>query len=152
MERGILQRHLLRGFAFFYLSSLLMLSACGSVSPTGQQAQQAKAALDAELAQAQRIGVPQSMLTPIQQQENRVAQGATQTGLFGDNTPDSAYKNATLSYQVLLAETLNVEIQATQLAQGKTETDIGNFADALQLRQHEQCAQVPNFQARLTQA
>lgn len=152
MERGILQRRSSGGLILFCLSLLLILSACGSLSPAGKQAQQAKAALDAEIAHAQRLGVPQSMITPIQQQENRVAQGATPSGLFGDNTLDSAYQNATTSYQVLLAETMNVEIQATQLAQGKTEADIGNFADALQLRQHEQYPQVSDFQARLTQA
>jgi hypothetical protein len=152
MERGFLQRRLSWLFTLFCLSLLLLLSACGSLSPAGQQAQQAKAALDAEITLARQIGVPQAMLTPIQQQENRVAQGAAPTGLFGDNTPDSSYGNATISYQVLLAETQNVEIQATQLAQGQTEADIGNFADALQLRQNEQYPQVPDFQARLTQA
>src|SRR5690348_6960873 len=152
MERGFLQRRLSWLFTLFCLSLLLLLSACGSLSPAGQQAQQAKATLDAELAHARQMGVPQTMLTPIQQQENRVAQGAAPTGLFGDNTPDSAYSSANISYQVLLAETQNVEIQATQLAQGQTETDIGSFADALQLRQNEHYPQVPDFQARLTQA
>lgn len=152
MEREFLHRKFSWLFTLFCLSLLLLLSACGSLSPAGQQAQHTKATLDAELAHAQQIGVPQTMLTPIQQQENRVAQGAVPTGLFGDNTPDSAYNNANISYQVLLAETQNVEIQAAQLAQGQTETDLGNFADALQLRQNEQYPQVPDFQARLTQA
>jgi hypothetical protein len=152
MERGFLQRRLSWLFTLFCLSLLLLLSACGSLSPSGKQAQQAKASLDAELAHARQIGVPQTMLAPIQQQENRVAQGAAPTGFFGDNTPDSAYSSASISYQVLLAETQNVEIQATQLAQGQTEADIGNFADALQLRQNERYPQVPDFQGRLTQA
>ena len=152
MDRGLFQRRFSWILMLFCVSILLILSACGSLSPAGQQAQHAKAALDAELANAQHMGVPQSMLTPIQQQESRVAQGATPVGLVGDNTPDSSYLNANTSYQVLLAETTNVEIQATQLAQGTTETDIGTFADALQLRQNEQYPQVPTFQGRLTQA
>ncbi len=152
MKRGLPRQHCSWLFTLFSLSLLLFLSACGSLSPAGQQAQQTKAALDAELAHARQIGVPQSMLTPIQQQEQRVAQGATPTGLFGDKTPDSAYSNANISYQVLLAEVQNVEIQATQLAQGQAETDIGTFADALQLRQNEHYPQVSAFQARLTQA
>lgn len=152
MERGFLHRRPLWSFTFFCLSLLLFLSACGSLSPVGQQAQRDKDALDTELTHAQHIGVPQSMLTPIQQQEKRVAQGATPSGLFSDSTPDSAYSNASTSYQVLLAETQNVEIQATQLAQGQAETDLGTFADALQLRQNEGYPQVPGFQTRLTQA
>jgi len=152
MQRGFLQRRGAGFFTLFCLSLLLFLSACGSLSPAGQQAQQDKAALDAELTHAQQIGVPQSLLAPIQDQENRVAQGASPTGLFGDKTPDSAYKDASTSYQVLLAEVQNVEIQATQLAQHQTETNIGNFADALQMRQNEQYPQVPDFQARLTKA
>ncbi len=152
MERRFLQRRRLWLFTLFGLSLLLFLNSCGSLSPAGQQAQQIKAALDAALAHAQQIGVPQSMLTPIQQQEQRVAQGATSTGLFGDTTPESAYRDASTSYQVLLAEVKNVEIQATQLAQGQAETDIGTFADALQLRQNQNYPQVPAFQTRLAQA
>ncbi len=152
MQRGFLQRRGAGFFTLFCLGLLLFLSACGALSPAGQQAQHDKAALDAEIAHAQQVGVPQSMLAPIQQQENRIAQGASPTGLFGDNTPDSAYKDASTSYQVLLAETQNVEIQATQLAQRQSDTNIGNFADALQMRQNQQYPQVPDFQARLSQA
>jgi hypothetical protein len=133
-------------------SLLLFLSGCGTLSQVGQQTEHNKAQLDTELAQAQHMGVPTSMLAPIQQQEDRVAQGIAPVTLFGDRNPDSAYQNASISYQVLLAETINVEIQATQLAQRQADLDLGSFADALQLRQQEHYPQVPDFQANLTQA
>src|SRR5215472_4171594 len=117
MERGVLYRRGSWLFALFSLSLLLFLSACGSLTPAGQQTQQNKAALDAELARAQQMGVPQSVLTPISTQENRVAQGVAPVSLFGDHNPDSVYKDASTSYQVLLADVKNVEIQATQLAE-----------------------------------
>jgi hypothetical protein len=151
MERGFLQRRNYWLFTLFSLSILLFLSACGALSPAGQQTQRDKAALDAELARARQMGVPETLLAPIQQQENRIAQGVAPAGLFGDQNPASAYNNASTSYQVLLAETINVEIQAAQLAQHQADLDIGNFADALQLRQNEQYPQVPDFQARLAQ-
>ncbi len=152
MERGVLYRRFSWLFTLFCLGLLVFLSACGSLSPAGQRTQQDKAALDAEVAHAQQIGVPQSMLAPILQQENRVAQGVAPVGLFGDQNPDSVYKDANTSYQVLLAETQNVEIQANQLAEHQADLDLGNFADALQLRQNENYPQVPDFQARLNQA
>jgi hypothetical protein len=150
MQRGLWQRRWFYLFSAFCLSIMLFLSACGSLSPAAQRTQHDKTALDAELAHAQQIGVPQSMLAPIQQQETRVAQGIAPVGLFGDHNPDSAYTNADISYQVLLTETTNVETQATQLAQHQADVDIGNFSDALQLRQNQQYPQVPDFQARLT--
>ena len=151
MKRGVLYRRIYWLLTPFFLGLLLFLSACGSLSPAGQQTQQYKAALDAQLAQAQQIGVPQSMLAPLLQQENRVAQGVAPVGLFGDKNPDSAYQNASISYQVLLAEVQNVENQAAQLAQHQADLDVGNFADALQLSQKANYPQVSDFQTRLTQ-
>lgn len=151
MKRGVLYRRIYWLLTPFFLGLLLFLSACGSLSPAGQQTQQYKAALDAQLAQAQQIGVPQSMLAPLLQQENRVAQGVAPVGLFGDKNPDSAYQNASISYQVLLADVQNVENQATQLAQHQADVDVGDFADALQLSQKASYPQVPDFQTRLTQ-
>jgi hypothetical protein len=131
---------------------LIFLSGCGTPSQAGQQTQQAKAQLDAELARAQRMGVPSALLLPIQQQEARVTNGLAPVRILGDRNPESAYQNALISYQVLLAETTTVEIQATQLAQRQADLAIGNFASALQLRQQENYPQVPQFQAQLTQA
>ncbi len=152
MERGVVYRRYSWPFTLFCLGLLVFLSACGSLSPAGQQTQRDKAALDTELAHAQQIGVPKDMLTPILQQEDRVSQGVAPTGLFGDHNPDSVYQNASTSYQVLLAQTRNVEIQATQLAEHQADIDLGNFAAALQLRQNQNYPQVPDFQARLTKA
>ncbi len=150
LRRGFVQRRFLWASMALSLSVLFFLNGCGTLNQTGQQAQHAKAALDAELANARQMGVPTSLLQPIQQQEDRIANGLAPVSIFGDRNPDSAYQNATVSYQVLLAEVSNVEIQATQLAQRQADLEIGNFADALQLGQQEGFPQAPDFQANLT--
>ncbi len=150
IRRGFVQRRFSWALLTLSLSVVFFLNGCGTLSQAGQQAQHAKAQLDAELARARQMGVPTALLAPIQQQEDRIAQGIAPTTIFGDRNPDSAYQNAAISYQTLLAETSNVEIQATQLAQRQANLEIGNFADALQLGQQEGFPQAPDFQANLT--
>lgn len=152
MQRRVLYRRSTWLLTPFFLGLLLFLSACGSLTPEGQRTQQYKAALDAELAHAQHIGVPQSMLAPLFELENQVAQGVAPVSLFGDKNSDSVYQNASASYQVLLANVQNVENQATQLAEHQADVDIGDFAAVLQLRQNANYPQVPDFQTRLNQA
>jgi hypothetical protein len=150
MRQGFVQQRFLWTLLALSVSVLFFLNGCGTLSQAGQQAQHAKAQLDAELAHARQMGVPAALLAPIQQQEDRIAQGIAPVTILGDRNPDSAYHNASTSYQVLLAETSNVEIQATQLAQRQADLEISNFADALQLGQQERFPQAPDFQANLT--
>ncbi|HEU5368845.1 MAG TPA: hypothetical protein VFU69_10285, partial [Ktedonobacterales bacterium] len=65
------------------VSLMLFLTACGSLTPAGQNAQQEKARLDAAIQQAVKLGVPENLLAPIRQQEARVANNLAPVGIFG---------------------------------------------------------------------
>ncbi|HEY7127651.1 MAG TPA: L,D-transpeptidase [Ktedonobacterales bacterium] len=137
--------------AILAVGLMLFLSACGSLTPKGQQAQQEKAKLDAMLNNAASIGVPAALLTPIRQQEQKVANQAQSPGLFGDSTPDSTYQSIISSYQTLEAQVTTVVNQAAQDARMQAHQDIQTFDQLLQQRQNEGFQEVPAFQARLTQ-
>jgi hypothetical protein len=135
------------------VSLMLFLSACGSLTPKGQSAQQEKARLDTQIAQALKIGVPSNMLDPIRQQEARIANQLPQPGLFGDKNPDSVYVDAISSYKVLESGVATVVAQATNQARFQAHQDIQMFDSLLQQRQNQGFAkEVPGYQARLTQA
>jgi lipoprotein-anchoring transpeptidase ErfK/SrfK len=130
---------------------MLFLSACGSLTPKGQQAQQEKAKLDAMLNQAAAIGVPAALLAPIRQQEQQIGSQAQAPGLFGDSTPDSTYQKIIASYQALETQVTTVVTQAAQDARMQAHQDIQDFDQLLQQRQNEGFKEVPAYQARLTQ-
>lgn len=137
--------------AILAVGLMLFLSACGSLTPKGQQAQQEKAKLDAMLNQAASIGVPDALLTPIRQQEQKVASQAQSPGLFGDSTPDSTYQSIISSYQQLETQVTTVVAQAAQDARMQAHQDIQTFDQLLQQRQNEGFQEVPAYQARLSQ-
>jgi lipoprotein-anchoring transpeptidase ErfK/SrfK len=136
--------------AVLSVSLLLFLSACGGLTAKGQAAQQEKAKLDAMLRQATDLGVPDSYLVSIRQQEQKVGSQATQPGLFGDSTPDGTYQKIITSYQALEAQVASVSAQAAQDTRMQAHQDIQTLDQLLQTRQNEGYLEVPAFQARLT--
>lgn len=141
-----------QGWFILFALLALLLSACGSLTPKGQAAQQEQAKLNTMLQQAAKMGVPASLLTPIRQQEQHVADGLGTPGLFGDRNPDSAYASAITSYRVLESEVASVTAQATQTAFFQANQDIQAFGAVLQERQNQGFAELSGYQARLTQA
>jgi hypothetical protein len=138
--------------AVLAVGTMLFLSACGSLTPKGQSAQQEKARLDAAIQQALKLGVPNNMLNPIRQQEARVANQLAPVGLFGDKNPDSAYQNAITSYRVLESDVASVVAQATQQARFQAHQDIQAFDALLQQRQNQGFTnEIPGYQARMAQ-
>ncbi len=140
------------GLALLGISLMLFLSACGSLTPQGKSAQQEQARLNTQIQDALKLGVPDSMLTPIRQQEARVANQLAPVGLFGDKNSDSSYENAITSYQVLESEVSAVIAQAANEASFQANQDIQTFEALLQERQNQGfSAEVPGYQSRLAQ-
>jgi hypothetical protein len=129
---------------------LLFLSACGSLTPKGQQAQQEKTKLDSMLSQAAAMGVPDADLAPLRQQEQKAGGQASQPGLFGDSTPDSTYQNIIDSYKALEGQVVTVTTQAAQDARMQAHADIQTFVQLLQQRQNEGFQEVAGYQVRLS--
>ena len=97
------------------ISLMLFLSACGTLTPKGQSAQQEKARLDSQIQQALKLGVPEAQLTPIRTQEAKLTNQLGTPGIFGDSTPDTAYGSAITSYQVLESEVSTVIAQVADM-------------------------------------
>jgi lipoprotein-anchoring transpeptidase ErfK/SrfK len=141
------------GLAALGVGLILFLTACGTLTPKGQSAQQEQARLDTEIQQALKLGVPDSLLNPIRQQEARVANQLGKGSIFGDPNPDSAYQSAITSYKVLESEVATVTAQAADQARYQAHQDIQTFDSWLQQRRNEGYSdEVPGYQARMMQA
>jgi hypothetical protein len=123
----------------------MLLTACGPAQ--GQaQAQQNKAKLDRELAHAKNdLGIPDSMLQPIESQENKIASGE---GGWSYN-----YQDAAANYTLLYTQLVGVEQTATQTLKQQTTDDIQAFSTALTNRRAQgfDSAILEVYQNRLNQ-
>lgn len=122
----------------------MLLSGCGSDAnqPT---AQANKAKLDAELYHAQTVlGMPQSMLAPIEQKE---AQAASGVGGWNYN-----YADAATNYALLYNQLTGLEQTAGQTLQKQAQTDLSAFSAAVQARRSDGFAEIGAYQARFDSA
>src|ERR1700688_3648771 len=77
---------------------MLFLSACGGDPQAQQQASQNKSALGNEIAHAQSIGIPASMLTPITNQAAQLEATSAPLDLFNDQSVTSYNTNLAQRY------------------------------------------------------
>jgi len=121
----------------------MVLSACGT-DPNQGVAQQNQAKLDRELTHANKdLGIPTSMLQPIESQEKSVESGA---GGWGYNYKDAAYH-----YQVLYTQLIGLEQTAAQTLQKQADKDIQAFTTALNARRSDNFGFIDAYQRRLDQ-
>jgi L,D-transpeptidase catalytic domain len=129
---------------------MLFLSACGGDSQAQQQASQSRSAFDNELAHAQNIGIPASMLTSISKQATQLNATSAPFGLFNDQSVTSYNMNLAQRYQMLIIETKGVEAQATQQLDYQASQDLQTLATALAVRQGQKFIETKTFAAQLT--
>lgn len=146
------RRRVERSLALFLLLVLITfsLSACGGNPQLQQQASQNKQALDSSLAQARSIGLPDSMLQPIVQQEQKLAGTHAPLGLLGDQSVDDYYRNLALRYSQLNSQVIGLETQATQQFDFQASQDLQNLSNALAERQGQNLSAVQTFANQLT--
>lgn len=122
----------------------MLLSGCGS-DANQPKAQANKAKLDAELHHAQvDLGMPQSMLGPIEQKEQQIASGV---GGWNYN-----YADAASNYTLLYTQLTGLEQTASQTLSTQAQTDLKALTAALEERRGDGFAQVDAYQARLDSA
>lgn len=122
----------------------MLLSGCG---PSGSQtlAAQDKLKLDHELTHAKSdLGLPDSMVQPIEKQEARIASGE---GGWNYN-----YQDAAANYSLLYTQLVGVEQTASQTLQTQTGDDLKAFSNALSARSGQGFSQADVYRARLQQA
>src|SRR5437870_1295556 len=130
---------------------MVLLSACNGNPQTQQQANQYKADLDKALSQAQSIGVPDSMLQPIRQQEVQLSQTKAPLSLFSDQNVTDYYANLARRYQVLRVQVRGLISQATQQFDYQATLNLQDLASILSKRQAQGFVEAKTFADQLKQ-
>ena len=146
------QRHMRKGMLALVsaLMVMLFLSACGGDPQAQQQASQNKSAFDNEIAHAQSIGIPTSMLTPITSQAAQLGATNAPVDLFNDQSITSYNSNLAERYQMLTLETKGLETQATQQLDYQASQDLQTLATALAVREGQRYIEARTFANQLT--
>jgi len=132
------------------LMVMLFLSACGGDPQAQQQASQNKSAFDNEIAHAQSIGIPVSMLTPITSQAAQLGATNAPVALFNDQSITNYNSNLAQRYQMLTLETKGLETQATQQLDYQASQDLQTLATALAVREGQRYIEARTFANQLT--
>jgi lipoprotein-anchoring transpeptidase ErfK/SrfK len=137
IPRFAIRRRIEKSLALCLLLVLIscLLSACGGNPQPQQQASKNKQALDKSLAYARSIGIPDSMLQPIIQQEQQLASGHAPLSLFSDQPADDYNQNLALRYSQLNSQVTGLETQATQQFDYQASQDLQTMSNALAERQ-----------------
>ncbi|HZT98718.1 MAG TPA: L,D-transpeptidase [Ktedonobacteraceae bacterium] len=130
---------------------MVLLSACNGNPQTQQQANQYKADLDQALSQAQSIGVPDSMLQPIRQQEVQLSQTKAPLSLFSDQNVTDYYANLARRYQDLGVQVRGLISQATQQFDYQATLNLQDLASILSKRQAQGFVEAKTFADQLKQ-
>src|SRR5437660_6342529 len=127
------------------LGMMLLTSACGGDSHLQQQASQAHTQLDQQIQHARSIGVPDSALQPLVQQEQKLNGTSAPFSWFND-TPDNAYyTNQAHSYQQLITKLQQTVSITTGQDQGLAQQALQNFQQALTTQQAKKYGNLQAF-------
>lgn len=143
-------RHFSLWVGIILLTSLL-LSACGGDPQTQQKANISKTSLNNQIAHAQSIGVPDTMLKPIIQQELQISNTNAPLTLFSGQPATDYYTNLSQQYQMLTLQVQGLETQSTQQLDYRASLDIQAFEDAVAQRKAQNFVEAKSFATLLTQ-
>jgi hypothetical protein len=130
---------------------MLLLSACGADPQTQQKANTTKADLDNLIVHAQSIGVPDTMLKPILQQEVQITNTNAPLTVFSGQPATDYYSNLAQRYRVLSVQVQGLETQSTQQLDYQAAVDIQDLENALAQRQAQNFVEAKTFANQLTQ-
>ncbi len=138
---------------------MLLLSACGGNPQSQQQADTNKITFNDEIAHAQSIGVPSSMLSPIMSQAFTLGATSAPFAIFNEQPITEYNLNLAQRYSMLTLEVKGLEVQSTQQFDYQASQDLQTMENALAERQSQKfieartfAAQLTNYQAQLTKA
>ncbi len=129
----------------------LVLSACGGNTQSQQQATTNKASLDAALTHAKDIGVPNTMLQSIMNQESQLSATNAPVTLFSDQPATDYYSNLAQRYHMLTIQVNGLMTQATQQSDYQSTLDLQAFESVLAQRQGQGFVEAKAFADQLTQ-
>lgn len=137
--------------AVVLLCAMLLTSACGGDVHLQQQASQSQAKLDHQLQQAQKIGVPASLLQPLIQQEQQLSRASTPFNPFADQATNAYYHNLARRYTQLALQVQAIMASSTEQSQAQAQQDMQNFQTTLAQRR-SQGLPVDNFTRQYNQS
>lgn len=129
----------------------LLLSACGGDNQMQQKANVNKVALDAALTQARNIGVPDTTLRPIVQQEAQLNASSAPVTFFTEQPATDYYTNTAQRYQMLAIQVRGLTTQTTQHYDYQATLDLQAFEGALAQRQGQGFVEAKVFADQLIQ-
>ncbi len=129
---------------------VVLLSGCGGNTQLQQQAGQNKQKLDHELATARGIGIPDSQLQLVIQQEQQLDGTHSPLGVFSDQAVDGYYTSLALRYEQLDAQVTGMTTQLTQQYDYQAAQDLQTLSNVLAERQGEHMAMTGAFASDLT--
>lgn len=109
------------------ISFVFALSGCGGSQQSQQQASQAKASLDSILKQASQVGVPATLLQPVQRQEQQLSSASAPFTLFNDSPATQFYLNQAKQYQQLSVQAQGIIDTTTQLDSSEAQASMQHF-------------------------
>src|ERR1700730_8099205 len=147
------RRHIKHGLLTLSIAMLVMLllSACGADPQTQQKANTSKADLDNLIVHAQSIGVPDTLLKPILQQEVQITNTNAPLTVFSGQPATDYYSNLAQRYRVLSVQVQGLETQSTQQLDYQAAVDIQDLENALAQRQAQNFVEAKTFANQLTQ-
>jgi len=129
----------------------LLFTACGADPQTQQQSTSSKATLDTLIQQAQTIGVPNTLLKPILQQEAALSNTHAPLTIFSGQPATDYYSNLSRRYQMLAVQLRGLQTQETQQLDYSASQDIQGLENALAERQSQNFVEAKIFAHQLTQ-
>ncbi len=137
------------GRAFLLMSTFLLLSllfnACGGSTQSQNSASKDKTNLDQQIAHARSIGIPESLLKPIINQEQNLQQSSAPFTLFSDQPATDYYTNLSKRYQTLNTQVRGLESQATQQLGFQASQNLKDFQSILSQRQSQGFVEAQTF-------
>src|SRR5579863_639633 len=132
-------------FAFFLLSLVVLLSACGGDPQVQHQTSQQKAQLDQLLQHARQIGVPAPALNPLQKQEQQIATTGAPFSPFNDQPVTDYYRNQASQYLKLQGQLQVLITSTTNQYQLQAQNDVQVFQQALARRSQQHLGNLQRF-------
>lgn len=123
----------------------------GTTTQIQQHATQSKTSFEKELEYARTIGVPESFLQSIVQQDHALEQTHAPWTFLSNQPTTMYYTNLSQRYQMLTVQLQGLEIQATEQLDFRANSDLQNFATFLAQRQAQGYTAANNFANQLTQ-
>jgi lipoprotein-anchoring transpeptidase ErfK/SrfK len=134
--------------AALLLGVVVLASACGGSTQSQNGASSTKGKLDQLLQHAQQIGVPATVIQPVQKQEQQLSSTSAPFSPFNEQQDTDYYNNLSKRYNQLYVQLQGLISTTTAQFQAHAQDDMHAFQQALSLRQSQKIGNLSSFNAQ----